>query len=48
MAAHKAMKTDDAMKLFAAAWAKVVEMKNADDQTFGSLIQAGKLPGKNE
>jgi hypothetical protein len=48
MAAHKEKKTADAMKLFTDAWAKTLENKNADDKTFGSLIQAGKLPGKND
>jgi hypothetical protein len=48
MAAHKEKKTADAMKLFSEAWTKTMENKNGEDKTFGSLIQAGKLPGKND
>ena len=48
MTAHKEKKTTDALKLITEAWAKTAEAKNAEGATFGSLIKAGKLPGKNE
>ena len=48
MAAHKEKNTAEATKLFTEAWGKVVDDKNAAGETFGSLIKAGKLPGKND
>ena len=48
MTAHKAEKADEAAKLYGAAWEKVVDDKNEAGETFGSLIKAGKLPGKND
>jgi hypothetical protein len=47
MAADKAKKMDDALKLFNEAWGKAVLEKNADGTTFNELLKAGKLPGKN-
>lgn len=47
MALHKEKKSAEAMKLFQDAWEKAAAEKNADGQTFGELIKAGKLPGKN-
>jgi hypothetical protein len=47
MALHKEKKSAEAMKLFKDAWEKAAAEKNADGQTFGELIKAGKLPGKN-
>lgn len=47
-AAHKEKKTEDAMKLFKAAWEKAIKEKNADGKVFGDLIKEGKLPGKND
>jgi hypothetical protein len=37
-----------AKKLIAEALAAAEAVQNADGKTFGSLIKAGKLPGKNE
>lgn len=39
--------SDEAMKVFVSAWDKVQDMKNADGKTYGELMQAGNLPGKN-
>ncbi|HUE72235.1 MAG TPA: hypothetical protein VMP01_15230 [Pirellulaceae bacterium] len=47
MALHNEKKSAEAMKLFKDAWEKAAAEKNADGQTFGELIKAGKLPGKN-
>jgi hypothetical protein len=47
MAADKAKKMDDALKLFNEAWGKAVLEKNADGTAFNDLLKAGKLPGKN-
>jgi hypothetical protein len=46
--AHKDGKTDEAMKLFKAAWEKSITEKNADGKVFLDLIKEGKLPGKND
>jgi hypothetical protein len=35
------------MKLFNEGYAKAAEEKNADGKTYGELIKAGSLPGKN-
>lgn len=40
-------RSDEAMKIFLSAWDKVQSDKNAAGKTFGELIKAGKLPGKN-
>jgi len=47
-AADKEKKTEDAMKVFKAAWEKSITEKNADGAVYGDLIKAGKLPGKND
>jgi hypothetical protein len=47
MAADKAKKMDEALKLFNEAWGKAVLEKNADGQTFNDLLKEGKNPGKN-
>lgn len=36
-----------ALKLFKEGYAKAAAEKNADGKTFGELIKAGSLPGKN-
>jgi len=46
--ADKAMKTDEAMKIFKDAWEKSIVEKNADGKVYGDLIKEGKLPGKND
>jgi hypothetical protein len=47
LAADKEKNAETAVKLLRTAWEKVQEDKNEAGETFGSLIQAGKLPGKN-
>jgi hypothetical protein len=47
-AAVKDKKTEEAMKLFKAAWEKSITEKNADGKVYGDLIKEGKLPGKND
>ena len=47
-AADKAKNTDEAMKLFKAAWEKSITEKNADGKVYFDLIKDGKLPGKND
>ena len=44
---HKDKKSAEALKLIKDAWDKAAAEKNADGQSFGELIKAGKLPGKN-
>ncbi len=46
LALHKEKKSAEALKLIQDAWEKAAAEKNADGQTFGDLIKAGKLPGK--
>jgi hypothetical protein len=47
-AADKAMKTDEAMKIFKETWEKSITEKNADGKVYWDLIKEGKLPGKND
>jgi hypothetical protein len=47
-AADMEKKTEDAMKIFKAAWEKSVIEKNVDGKVYGDLIKEGKLPGKND
>lgn len=47
MALHKEKKSAEALTLLQQAWEKTAAEKNAEGQTFGELIKAGKLPGKN-
>lgn len=47
MSLHKDKKSAEALKLFQDAWKKTEAEKNAEGKTFGELIKAGKLPGKN-
>lgn len=47
MALHKDKKTAEALKLLQEAWKKAEAEKNAEGKTYGELIKAGKLPGKN-
>ncbi len=47
-AADKEKKTEEAMKVFKAAWDKSVKEKNADGKVYLDLIKEGKLPGKND
>lgn len=47
MALHKEKKTAEALKLLQEAWKKAEAEKNAEGKTYGELIRAGKLPGKN-
>ena len=48
MAAHKAKKAEDALKLLSEAFGKAIEEKNAKGEKFADLIKAGKLPGTAE
>jgi hypothetical protein len=47
-AADKEKKTDEALKIFKAAWEKSIIEKNADGKVYFDLIKEGKLPGKND
>ncbi|HEY0982815.1 MULTISPECIES: hypothetical protein [unclassified Schlesneria] len=47
-AADKAKNTEEAMKVFKAAWEKSVIEKNADGKVFLDLIKEGKIPAKND
>jgi hypothetical protein len=47
MTADKAKNNDEAVKLLVDAWTKTADDKNEAGETFGSLIKAGKMPGKN-
>ena len=47
-AADKAKNTEEAMKVFKAAWEKSITEKNADGKVYFELIKEGKLPGKND
>ena len=47
-AADMEKKTEEAMKIFKAAWEKSLTEKNADGKVYGDLIKEGKLPGKND
>ena len=38
----------DAQTLIKEAWEKAGAEKNAAGETYGELIKAGKLPGKND
>jgi len=48
MALHKEKKADEALALIKEAWAKTEAEKNAAGKTYGELIKAGSLPGKND
>jgi hypothetical protein len=48
MAAHKAKNSEEALRLLNEAWGKTVEEKNADGKSYGELMKAGQLPGKND
>ena len=47
-AADKAKNTEEALKVFKAAWEKSITEKNADGKVYFDLIKEGKLPGKND
>ena len=47
-AADKAKNTEEALKVFKAAWEKSIIEKNADGKVYFDLIKEGKLPGKND
>jgi hypothetical protein len=47
MALHKEQKKAEALKLLQEAWKKAEAEKNAEGVSYGELIKAGKLPGKN-
>lgn len=48
MAAHKAKNAEEALRLFNEAWGKTIEVKNGDSKSYGDVIKAGQLPGKND
>lgn len=47
LALHKDKKRAEALKLLQDAWKKAEAEKNAEGVSYGELIKAGKLPGKN-
>ena len=47
MKLHMEKKSAEALKLIQEAWEKAGAEKNAEGKTFGEVIKAGKLPGKN-
>ena len=47
MKLHMEKKSAEALKLIQEAWEKAGAEKNAEGKSFGEVIKAGKLPGKN-